>query len=109
MDKQPDSLPYRSHLTLRNRIIVETMMDNVLAAPRLTNAGILFSVTVEFQQYQCLVPATTLSDLSHSKDPKLDLLDTYRAFQTKIEGVARRLIGAGIIGKPLVIGSGYFQ
>jgi len=73
-------------------------MDNVLAAPRLTNAGILFTVMVEFQ----------LSDLSHSKDPKLDLLGTYRAFQTKIEGVARRLIGAGIVGKPLVIGTGYF-
>lgn len=111
---QPDSLPYRSRLTLRNRNIVETMMDNVLAAPALaapllTKAGILFSVTVEFKQYQCLVPATTLSDLSHSKDPKLDLLDTYRAFQSKIEGVARRLISAGLEGKPLVVGSGYFQ
>jgi len=109
MGRQPDSLPYRSRLTLRNRIIVETMMDNVLAAPLLTKAGILFSVTVEFKQYQCLVPATTLSDLSHSQDPKLDLLDTYRAFQSKIEGVARRLISAGLEGKPLVVSSGYFQ
>ncbi|MFC5473858.1 DUF1488 family protein [Paraherbaspirillum soli] len=85
------------------------MMDNVLAAPRLTNAGVLFSVVVEYQQYQCLVPGATLADLSHSKDPKLDLLDTYHAFQTKIEGVARRLIGAGVAGKPLLIGSGYFH
>lgn len=84
-------------------------MSNASAEPRLTNAGIRFSVVVEFQRYQCLVPPTTLLDLSHSKDPKLDLLDTYLAFQTKIEGVARRLIGAGIVGKPLIIGSKYFQ
>ncbi len=84
-------------------------MDNVLAATRRTNAGIVFSVVVEFQEYRCLVPRATLSYLSHSIDPKLDLLGTYRAFQTKIEGVARRLIGAGIVGKPLIISSDYFQ
>ncbi|WP_395824325.1 DUF1488 family protein [Collimonas sp.] len=109
MTWQPDKISSKHHLTLRNRIIVETMMDNVPAAPRLTNAGVLFSVVVEFQQYQCLVPRATLSNLSHSTDPKLDLLGTYRAFQSKIEGVARRLIGAGIVGQPLIVGSGYFQ
>lgn len=84
-------------------------MDNALAAPRLTRAGILFSVVVDYQHYQCLVSATTLADLSHSKDPKLDLLDTYRAFQTKIEGVARRVISAGVAGVPVLVGSGYFH
>ncbi|PUA19977.1 DUF1488 family protein [Glaciimonas sp. PCH181] len=84
-------------------------MDNVLAAPRLTRAGILFSVIVNYQHYQCLVPAATLAALSHSKDPKLDLLNTYRAFQTKIEGVARRVINAGVAGVPVVVSSGYFH
>ena len=84
-------------------------MDNELAPPRLTRAGIVFSVIVNYRHYQCLVPASTLADLSHSKDPKLDLLNTYRVFQTKIEGVARRVINAGVAGVPIVVGSGYFR
>ncbi|KAF3998061.1 DUF1488 family protein [Glaciimonas immobilis] len=84
-------------------------MDNVVAAPRLTRAGILFSVTVDYRQYLCLVPAATLAILSHSKDPKLDLLITYCAFRTKIEGVARRVINAGVAGVPVVVSSIYFH
>lgn len=84
-------------------------MDTILPAPRLTRAGILFSVVVEYRHYRCLVPAATLAVLSHSKDPQLDLLTTYRAFQTKIEGVARRVINAGVAGVPVVVSSEYFR
>lgn len=86
----------------------EFMMPKSSPAPRLTRNGVTFTVTVEFKDYKCLVPQDTLIKLCKSQDPQLDLIATYRAYEGKIRGVARRLIAAGVAGTPMRLESKYF-
>lgn len=76
--------------------------------PRLTRNGVTFTVTVEFREYKCLVSPETLIELCKSQDPQLDLIATYRAYEGRIRGVARRLIAAGVAGSPVRLEAKYF-
>ncbi len=86
----------------------EIMMSHTLAEPRATSDGVTFTVAVEFKDYECLVSTEALSDLSRSQDPQLDLLKAYKAYEAKIQGIARRLVTAGVTGTPLVLQPKHF-
>lgn len=83
-------------------------MPKSTPAPRLTRNGVAFTVTVEFKEHKCLISPETLIKLCQSQDPQLDLIATYRAYEGRIRGVARRLIAAGVAGSPMRLESKYF-
>ena len=83
-------------------------MDNSLESPRLMKDGVMFTVTVDYRNYDCMVSQQTLADLCQSGRKKLDLLDAYGAYEARIKGVARRLIAAGITGSPILLETKYF-
>jgi hypothetical protein len=79
------------------------------AKPRLTKAGITFSVTVEFTTYSCLASHEGLAKLSEHLESKETAMQTFLAFEAKIHGVARRLIAAGVPRNPVVLGPNAFR
>jgi len=79
-------------------------MSNIPNQPGLTAEGVEFTVTVEYVIHNCVISREILSKLSHSEDKSVDFLDTFRAFQAKINGVARRMVMAGVGGSPIVLG-----
>jgi hypothetical protein len=80
-----------------------------LSKPRRTKAGIVFSVTVEFTTYNCLVSNDGLAKLCELLDTKETAMETFVAFEAKIHGVARRLIAAGVPRDPVVLGPNSFR
>ncbi len=83
-------------------------MSTLNTAAHLTDDGVAFTVTVDYQQRACLISRNVLSALSHSTDEKLDLLATYYAYHAKINGVARRLVAAGVQGLPVLLSAQNF-
>jgi len=79
-------------------------MSNVSKAPSLTADGVTFNVLVEYKFHDCLVSPEALSNLSQLVGKELDLIATYKAYETKIAGVARRLVMAGVAGSPILLG-----
>ena len=77
-------------------------------AAHLTDDGVAFTVTVDYQQRACLISKDILSNLSRSTDDNLDLLAIYYAYHTKINGVARRMVAAGVQGLPVMLSSQHF-
>jgi hypothetical protein len=77
--------------------------------PRLTKAGVTFSVTVEFIPYSCLASNEGLAKLCEHLDTKESAMETFLAFEAKIHGVARRLIAAGVPRNPVVLGPNAFR
>ena len=57
--------------------------------------------------HPCLVSKEALFELSR-QDPNLDMLKAYKAYESKIQGIARRLVTAGVPGSPLVLQSKHF-
>lgn len=84
-------------------------MSNNVKAPCLTSAGVEFTVTVDYKIHDCMVSSEALSSLCHSVDKNLDLLATYGAFAAKINGVARRMVMAGVNGSPLLLAAQNFN
>ncbi len=83
-------------------------MSTLNTAAHLTDEGVAFTVTVDFQQRACLISRDVLSNLSHSTNDNLDLLATYYAYHGKINGVARRLVAAGVQGLPVMLSAQNF-
>lgn len=83
-------------------------MSHTIAAPRLTDEGVVFMVEVGFSDRQCLVSRNALARLRKTRSSELDLMSTYREYEDKIQSVARRLVVAGVSGTPLVLGTAYF-
>lgn len=84
-------------------------MSNVSKAPGLTSDGVTFNVLVEYKFHDCLVSPEALSNLSQLVGKELDLLETYKAYETKIAGVARRLVMAGVTGSPILLSPQNFR
>lgn len=81
-------------------------MSQYKPAPHLTSEGVIFTVTVDSLDRECLIKEEALQQLSslRSKDDmKGDTMDVFHAFESKIYGVARRLVAAGVSGTPLVL------
>lgn len=84
-------------------------MSNFLKSPCLTGDGVTFTVTVEYKEHDCVVSQEALSNLCQSADKALDLIATYEAYEKKINGVARRMVMAGITSSPIQLGPQNFR
>jgi hypothetical protein len=84
-------------------------MNNYHKPLGLTADGVAFSVTVEYKLHDCVVSQEALSDLCQSDDKELDMMATYGAYEARINGVARRLVMAGITGFPILLRSQNFR
>lgn len=78
-------------------------MSSLDTSAHLTEGGVAFVVTVDFQRRACLISKSALSQLGRSVDENLDLLGTYLAYHAKINGVARRLVAAGVQDTPVLL------
>jgi hypothetical protein len=75
----------------------------------LTAEGVAFSVTVDCKHYACVVSREALSDLIKMGRGLIKPFDAYTAYKSRIHGIARRLVSAGIIGSPVVLRLGHFE
>lgn len=83
-------------------------MFKTAAEPRIADEGVTFTVEVGFTDRECLVSKNALAHLRRMKGGQMDFMETYRAFEDQIHGVARRLVVAGVGGTPLILGASYF-
>ena len=63
--------------------------------------GIAFSVEIENRKHSCLIADCALKRLYAFEGTTLDFQDVYRAYETRIHGVARKLILNGLAGPEL--------
>ncbi len=86
-------------------------MSQEKTAPHLTSKGVAFTVTVDSLDRECLIEEEALQELSALRNtdvPPASMLDVFHAFESQINGVARRLVAAGLQGTPLVLTRGTF-
>ncbi|TCS36302.1 uncharacterized protein DUF1488 [Paucimonas lemoignei] len=76
--------------------------------PQLVKDGVAFTVSVEFVKHHCIVSRDALTTLA-SGSGQADLMRTYLAYEANINGIARRLIAAGVPGTPLELGPQNFK
>lgn len=84
----------------------ERIMSQYKSVPHLSDEGVAFTVTVDSIDRECLIEDEALQQLSQlrSRDAAAsDTLEVFHAFESKINGVARRLVAAGVQGTPLVL------
>src|SRR3569833_2037986 len=96
----------QSSLAAIFRQLQEHSMSQYKTAPHLTDEGVCFAVTVDSLDRECLIRKEALQQLSMLRGKnaeEADAMDTFHAFETKIIGVARRLVAAGVQGTPLVL------
>lgn len=79
------------------------------AEPTLTESGVAFTVSVDFIKRDCIISRDALAKLSALQSGIDDPLATFRAFEAKISGVARRMIAANVPGTPLQLGPDSFH
>lgn len=71
----------------------------------LSQEGVTFTVVVDSVKRDCLITAQALHKLREfkSEDPDADIMEIFKAFEAKINGIARRLVAAGVAGSPLIM------
>ncbi|MGV3742325.1 MAG: DUF1488 family protein [Burkholderiaceae bacterium] len=71
--------------------------------PHLTSDGVAFSVSVDYVQRDCIITDEALKKLSvlGSAADSEDSMKIFHAYEAKINGIARRLVAAGVQGTPL--------
>lgn len=74
--------------------------------PHLVQSGVAFTVSVEFIKHDCIVSTDALTTLAPGQ---ADLMQTFFAYEANINGIARRLIAAGVPGTPLQLGVRNFK
>jgi hypothetical protein len=77
---------------------------NVLSQPHVTSEGIAFTVCVDYVNHECLITEDALKKLSvlgNAAGSEIDSMKIFRAYEAKINGIARRLVAAGVQGTPL--------
>jgi hypothetical protein len=72
--------------------------------PHLISNGIAFTVSVDCVKRDCVVFADALTKLSELAPGESDLMQTFLAYEANINGIARRLVSAGVPGTPLQLG-----
>lgn len=80
-------------------------MNHSSTEPRLTNEGITFTVVVDSVKHECLITPQALHRLCARKSDgsDVDMMEVFHAFEANINGIARRLVAAGVAGSPLVM------
>lgn len=78
--------------------------------PYLTSEGVVFTVVVDSLKRECLIKEDALQQLSSKNADASEpgMMDVFHAFEGKINGVARRLVAAGVQGTPLVLSRNTF-
>jgi len=74
--------------------------------------GVAFTVTVETIDRQCVVTRDAIHALSNLKNVDNDdaeMMNLFQAYETTINGVARRLVSAGVTGSPLIMRAATFS
>jgi hypothetical protein len=82
----------------------ECDMTQPIAQPKKTKNGIIFTVRVDSINRDCVISKEALAKLSKFRNGVLDLMEIFRAFETTIYGVARRMVAANVPGTPLPLG-----
>lgn len=84
-------------------------MTDHIAEPHLTKDGVAFTVRVESVNRDCLISREALAKLSSLRNGISDPMETFRAFEATINGVARRMVTARVPGTPLLLGPDSFH
>lgn len=84
-------------------------MNRPIAEPILTKNGVAFTVSVDFVKRDCVISEEALAKLSALQPGTSDPIETFRAFEAKINGVARRMVAANVQGTPLQLGPDSFH
>ena len=84
-------------------------MNNTSNGPVLTSDGITFGVMVDYKWHACLLSTDALTNLNQLSVIDRDPMATYDAYETKIAGVARRLVTAGVLTSPIILGPKNFR
>lgn len=90
-------------------VIDEATLPSAIPEPLLTTDGVQFCVTAEWQVRSCLVTAEALRILAREHGFSMDAINTYHAFEAKINSTARRLVFRGSTGSPLMLGPDCFH
>lgn len=77
--------------------------------PQMVSDGIAFTVYVDYVKRDCVISAEALTQLSELGAADSDLMQTYHAYESNINGIARRLIAAGVVQTPVRLGMAHFQ
>lgn len=80
-----------------------------LEEPQLTDEGIAFVVRVEHSGRPCLVTREALDRLCRDTGFAMDPMNVYRAFEARINSVARRKVFTGADASPIVLGPRCFH
>ena len=86
-------------------------MNQSSLQPHLSGDGVVFSVIVDSVRHECVITPQALYALSAYKtaDDDVDVMEIFRAYEPNINGVARRLVAAGVAGDPLVLRPATFR
>ncbi len=87
----------------------EGTFSSVLPEPLLTDDGVRFSVKIELRIRSCLVTTEALHFVAREHGFSMDAINTYYAFEAKINSTARSLVFRGATDYPLVLGPGSFH
>jgi hypothetical protein len=74
------------------------------SVPHQTPEGIAFTVKVDYVPHDCLITDEALRKLSalgSTPGSEMDSMEIYQAYEARINGIARRLVAAGVKGTPL--------
>jgi hypothetical protein len=75
----------------------------------MTENGIAFTVRVDWVDRDCVISNDALLKLSELKPGIADPMETFRAFEATIKGVARRMVAANVQGSPMRLGPNSFH
>ena len=80
-------------------------MHQSINSPCLSQEGVTFTVIVDSVKHNCLITTQALYKLGafKSKDSDASIMEIFKAIEAKINGVARRLVAAGVAGSPLIM------
>ena len=84
-------------------------MAHTTAEPTLTSEGITFTVRVDSVNRDCIISNEALAKLGKFKEGESDPMNTFRAFEATINGVARRMVAANVPGTPMLVGPHSFR
>jgi hypothetical protein len=84
-------------------------MEHLTTQPHLIDNGIAFTVRVDSIDRECVISNDALAKLSEMQSGTHDPMQTFHAFEAKINGVARRLVTANVPGNPLQLGPNSFH
>ena len=77
--------------------------------PHVTDTGVAFTVIVDNIPRDCLISSDALQALRGGEKENLDLMETFQAYEANINGIARRMVAAGVQGMPVRLEARNFQ